>query len=360
MKILCFIDSLGAGGAQRQLVELAKGFHDRGYEVSFLTYHEINFFKPELDAIGIPVKTIVEPNYLKRMIKIRKAIRAAHPDAVLAFLEAAAFMATFAGFPRRKWKLIVGERSANPKILTSPKLRFYRFYHLFSDYVVANSHANMDLVRKANPFLPDRKCKVIYNIPSQPQTPVKASSPRQDGKTRIVVAASYRPVKNLDGLIEAVRLLSPEDQSKLEIHWYGSINDQTYYDTCVQNIKKYQLDSIFHLHPPTQNIHQKYADADFVGLFSHHEGFPNTICEAMVMGKPVIATNVSDIPLIIEEGKNGYLCDSKINNSIKIAINKGITCETSKFDNMTKYNKELIETVFDKKEILKTFEELLT
>src|SRR5699024_7191018 len=116
MKILCFIDSLGPGGAQRQLVQLAKGFKERGCEVSFLTYHEINFFKPELNKIGIPVQTIVEPNYFKRIIKIRKAIRNEKVDAVLSFLEGANFMATFAGVPFRKWNLVVGERSPNPAI----------------------------------------------------------------------------------------------------------------------------------------------------------------------------------------------------------------------------------------------------
>ena len=39
MKILCVIDSLGSGGAQRQLVGLAIGFKERGHEVSFLVYH---------------------------------------------------------------------------------------------------------------------------------------------------------------------------------------------------------------------------------------------------------------------------------------------------------------------------------
>src|SRR5690625_4620985 len=188
MKILCFIDSLGSGGAQRQLVELAKGFKERGHEVSFLTYHEIDFFKPDLDQVEIPVTTIVEPNYWKRALKIRRFIRRSQPDAVLAFLEASAFMATVAGFPWRKWKLVVGERSANPNILKSPKLRFYRFFYLFTDYVVANSHANMELVKKANPLLSARKCKMIYNIPSQPKEPIHIT-PRHDGKTRIVVAA---------------------------------------------------------------------------------------------------------------------------------------------------------------------------
>ena len=49
MKILCVIDSLGSGGAQRQLVQLAIGLKNKGVDVSFLMYHNIHFFKSELD-----------------------------------------------------------------------------------------------------------------------------------------------------------------------------------------------------------------------------------------------------------------------------------------------------------------------
>src|SRR5690606_11175844 len=63
---------------------------------------------------------------------------------------------------------------------------------------------------------------------------------------------------------------------------------------------------------------------DFVGLFSHYEGFPNAICEGMSLKKPVIVTKVSDIPLLLHEDVNGYLCDSNNVLSIQNAIIKAI------------------------------------
>ena len=52
-RILCFIDSLGAGGAQRQLVNLAIGLKKRDYIVSFLVYHVDDFYLPILQENGI-------------------------------------------------------------------------------------------------------------------------------------------------------------------------------------------------------------------------------------------------------------------------------------------------------------------
>ena len=45
MKILLFIDSLGSGGAQRQIVGLATMLKEKGYGVKMVTYYDIPFYK---------------------------------------------------------------------------------------------------------------------------------------------------------------------------------------------------------------------------------------------------------------------------------------------------------------------------
>lgn len=358
MKILCVIDSLGSGGAQRQLVELAKGFKEKGHGVSFLTYHNINFFKPELDNHKIPVNTVIEPNYFKRLLKIRKAIRNHQPEAVLSFLEAANFIATFAGFPSRKWKLVVGERSANPGILNNNKLRLYRKAHFFSDYIVGNSHKNIELVKKIIPSINEKKLKVIYNSVEIPKHS-NFSIPESDSIS-ILIAASYRPVKNLDGLIEALKLLPNKYKTKLKINWYGNISmDNAYFQAQLKKINQLDLNEVLTLNDSTDQISQKYAVADFVGLFSHFEGFPNTICEAMAMGKPVIVTNVSDVPLFIKENENGFLCESNRPESIKNSLIKAIDSTAVQRKKMGENNYDVAKEHFNKEVIVEQYLKLL-
>lgn len=357
MRILCVIDSLGSGGAQRQLVELAKGFKEKGHEVSFLTYHAINFFKQELDNYHIPVVIVLEGNYLKRLMKIRFAIQEINPEAVLSFLEATNFIVTLAGIPFRKWSLVVGERSSNPMITSNFKLRFFRFFHIFVDYIVSNSHRNIQLVKKANPFIRNKKLKVIYNIARNCNVIHTQYSERHF--TTILVAASYREVKNLHGLIMAVNLLPPEYKSKLKIQWYGNISmDNDYYAKNCESIRQLELDRIFILNDQVTNIHEKYQEADFIGLFSHYEGFPNSICEAMILRKPVIVSKVSDIPLIIIEGENGFLCDSEDIISIKNAIIKSINSSLMHRAKMGKYNYEIAKSRFEKELIVDNYLQL--
>ena len=58
MKILLFIDSLGPGGAQRQLVGLSGLLQKRGHELKVCTYHQIDFYKHYLDENNIPNEII--------------------------------------------------------------------------------------------------------------------------------------------------------------------------------------------------------------------------------------------------------------------------------------------------------------
>lgn len=303
MKILCVIDSLGSGGAQRQLVNLAIAFKEKGHEVSFLVYHSEPFYYQALDEHRISVVELIEPNYFKRLLKMRKAIRAGNYDSVLSFLEAANFIATVSGFPFRTWHLVIGERSANPAILKSFKLRFFRFFHLFTDAVVANSHENIRLVKKANPLLSDEKLHVIYNLIDFETWQQKSDSYifRKDGKFNLIVVASHQYLKNLNGLVEAVNLLDDKEKSQLIVNWYGGERQDDSKTKALEKIEKYSLGDIFNFHEPITDIANKVNEADALGLFSFYEGLPNVVCEAMANAKPIISSNVSDIALLIDK-----------------------------------------------------------
>ena len=68
-KILCLIDCLSSGGAQRQLVGLAKLLAERGYEVEVLTYHDLPFYKSILEQYGIRNHNIYSSNNLQQQIQ---------------------------------------------------------------------------------------------------------------------------------------------------------------------------------------------------------------------------------------------------------------------------------------------------
>ena len=84
MRILCVIDDLGAGGAQRQLVQLAFFLQSKGNSVEFLTYHPNNFYAGTLQEKGISFTCLKSNSTWQRLWKFRSFIRKGKFDAVIA------------------------------------------------------------------------------------------------------------------------------------------------------------------------------------------------------------------------------------------------------------------------------------
>ena len=362
MRILCVIDSLGPGGAQRQLVGLAISFKKNGNEVSFLTYHPTDFYKSLLDQEQIEVYIVQEGNYVKRAFKMRKLIRRGNYDVVLSFLAAANLICELAGLPFKKWKLVVGERSADPNILVSRKLRTFRWFHIFADFVVANSYKNIELVRNINPLLSDKKCKVIYNmIDTETWKPSLEHIPTEGEKIRIVVAASHMYYKNLNGLIEGIRCLSEREKSKLRIDWYGNNIKPPYLDGSylhgLSKIQEYGLEDIFNFHEATHFILEKMQNADVVGLFSFFEGLPNVVCEGMALAKVIISSDVSDISLFLSN-KN-MLFNPNSPSSITESIRYVMSFDKSKLIAEGKKNRLIALQNFSKDQIVASYLNLM-
>ncbi len=359
MRILCVIDSLGSGGAQRQLVNLAISFKEKGHNVSFLVYHYSPFYYDILHKKGIEVIEVIEPSYLKRIFRMRKAIRSGGYDSVLSFLEASNFMCELAGFPTRKWCLVVGERSANPTILKSFRLKIFRWFHLFATAVVANSHENLKLIKKVNPFLANKKLNVIYNlIDLEKWRPYKQKYEfRKNKKFNLVVVASHQYLKNLNGLIEAVKLLNDFEKNQIIINWYGGESVDNSKIEALKKIENYNLSDIFNFHEPTIEIAAKVNEADALGLFSFYEGLPNVVCEAMVNSKPVIASSVSDIPLLLNEN---FIFDPKDYADMSKKFRALLELDEVALSKVGKRNRQLILEKLDNKTIVNSYLNILS
>ncbi len=57
----------------------------------------------------------------------------------------------------------------------------------------------------------------------------------------------------------------------------------------------------------TENIPGLLADARFLVHTSDSEGCPNVVMEAMACGRAVVATDVGDVPSLVEDGKTGFI-----------------------------------------------------
>lgn len=326
MKVVCFIDSLVSGGAQRQICMLALLLKQRGHEVEMMVYRQHDFFRPILDRAGIQVLEVLEANKLKRAWALRKAIHGAEPDIVIAYQTTAAVYAELAVIGRRNFSLIVSERNRREEERRVVNWIQYQLHRL-ADAVIANSCEQERLLTKAAPWLRARTTVIYNGVDLDHFQP--CSTDTGSGTVKLLVLARFSKQKNSTALVEALALL--RDRHGIEnviVDWYGNnffvdgrptALSEVYVQT-IQLIKEYRLEDRFRLHDPTPDVLPLYQECTAFCLPSLYEGLPNVVCEAMACGKPVLASRIGDNERLVADGENGILFDPKDPEKIAEAI----------------------------------------
>ncbi len=304
-RILCLIDSLASGGAQRQMVGLASLLRGKGYVVKVVTYFNIPFYYQQLQENRVDFEYVpCGEGLLERLRKIGRVIKRFNPGVVISYLDTPNILACLLHLTNNnQLKLIVSERNTTQVLSRRERIKFalYRF----ADHIVPNSYSQGDFIAKYYPHLL-RKCFVVTNfVDTEVFSPVTTNL--NNDILRVVGVGRVLKQKNIPMLIEAIKIVLEKDR-KVRVDWYGSRFEN--YEECVNLIKEYQLEDSFEFHDACNDIATKYRMSDLFVLPSIYEGFPNVLCEAMSCGLPVIATDVCDNGHIVRDGENGYLVSS--------------------------------------------------
>lgn len=347
MKVVFLIDSLGSGGAQRQMTNVACLMKKQGVDVSFVVYSDADFFLPTLQQAEIPVHKVNAGSYVDRILQVRKTLRNSGADTVISFMTVPNIIACLAAVGKKKWKLIISERSCDARVFGGVKGMAYRMLSVFADFIVCNSEKAVQMWKENCPHL-KKKMTCIYNAvnPNAVFTPAQTD---RTGKYKMTVAASFQTVKNSLSVAQAVALLTDEQRAQLQIDWFGRLvaanGDDSVYKQTAAFVQGNGLQDTLLLHPETNEIFKYMANADCVGLFSHFEGLPNVICEAMTIGRAVMMTPVSDYNTLISD-ENGFLCADMTAQSIADALSQFLRTDRRMLTCMGEKSAEKAQSLF--------------
>ena len=351
-KILCLIDSLGSGGAQRQLVGLASMLQEQGNNVEVLWYHKNDFYKKELDENSVPYKNIVRENPITKLYAVYKEIKRYKPDTLIAYIDGPTIISCLLKIFGLKYRLIVSERNTTQSLSLKERLKF--FLYRWADSIVPNSYSQERFIKEHYPNL-SKKIVTITNF-----TDTDYFVPLKDKKanefTNLLVVARVVPSKNVLGFIKAIKTVVDKGYILL-VNWFGKPFTQEYYDECISLIKTLNLENVFMIKKETSDIRTEYQKADVFCLPSFYEGYPNVICEAMSCGLPILCSNVCDNATIVKNEYNGYLFDPTNINDIENKIIEFI--DSNELQEMRLRSRKLAEYLFSKDVFFKKYQDII-
>lgn len=338
MKIACLISSLRLGGAERQLAGLAVTLGATGNDVEVITYREGDFYDALLASAGIRRTRIEGGNDLDLIRKLAEHLRSSGTEVVISFMTGANIKACLAKSIHPDFRLMVSERNFNVRLLPHDSFRFI-LYRKYADKVVCNCHAQEKLLQARCPELRGKLLTITNAVDFGTFCPAETErSPRESAL--IVVAARVCGRKNALGLIRAAGILKKEGRS-FRVEWYGAEKEDSYFRKCLRCIRKAGLEDYFVMKAASGSIADVYRNADFFCLPSMYEGTSNSLAEALSCGLPVICSRVSDNPLYVREGVNGFLFDPSSPESIALAISKALDMNGEQW---TSFSEESLRT----------------
>jgi len=344
MNITILTESLGSGGAERQVCTLAPEFRRLGHKVCVATYAIGDFYLQLLEHERIQHRFLGGHGRLPWALNVRRFLRTYGQDVVLALLPGPSAYAELAGLPSRSWGVVVSERLARRRNRLDLKL----WLHGFADYVVTNSHSNRLIIEHRCPWLASRLV-TIYNAVQLAETRASEDTRVRAGTVRLVVAARFVKQKNLLGLIHGLSdLKSRKESVSVAVDWFGNQEKEPdVLEEARKQIARLGLDGVLRLHPPTPEIHKVMSSSDAVLLPSYYEGLPNAVCEGMMLGKPILMSDACDARSLVQEGINGLLFNPHSPDSIADAICRFAMLSPEERIRMGRASRVRAQTLFD-------------
>lgn len=138
-----------------------------------------------------------------------------------------------------------------------------------------------------------KNINVIYNGVDQE---VFAEAPPRlpEVPLTVVMVARIDPIKDIMTFMQAARMVL-DRKPEVKFVVYGSVSVPSYYEECLALKERLGLGDSFVFAGHATQMTAAYHSGDILALSSISEAFPYSVVEAMMTGKPVIATDVGGI-----------------------------------------------------------------
>ena len=326
--VALLIPSLCYGGAERQVVEVARNLDRSRFETHIILLEDYMPILPEDDELRRFVHVIekhgkFDVSVVWRLAALFKKLNVQVVHSFLFFSEIATRLAaTMVGIRPR----IGSERN------TQYKMAKFRYVFLqatigLADLIVANSTAGAKF--HSNLYkLPASRYRVVHNGVDIARFRVRDRDECKKNlgldETALIIGmfASFKKQKNHIELFRAMQpVVKKFPQVRLLLVGDTLLND--FGDTVEYKaeVKRVQhecgLDDTVIVLGNRTDVELIYSACDFTVLPSLHEGTPNVVLESMACGVAALVTDVSDNAMLVTDGQDGLVVAANDTNALQ-------------------------------------------
>lgn len=312
MKVVLVLPTLERGGCERQIDRLLPQWCERHSLTVVSLLNRGDYIQPWSQREGVRVVTLADsrfglPMMLPKFVRLLGEVK---PDVVQGFMPPANCLVSLAKQFLPQYRTVLGVRASNmvPNHWLGRLARGLEgnLGSRVADAVVFNSHSG----RKHRPEFTDRR-QATWVVPNamdprwiRDRTHGPDCSPA--GDPAIGSFARLVPMKGLTDLIEAFSYVQ-KDKPQAQLHLYGrggeselrrlfSVAEQV---GCLEALE---------YHGEVANPYPVMSRMDMVVSSSRYgEGMSNTLMEAMVLGRRIVATDVGDSARLLANYEGGII-----------------------------------------------------
>lgn len=317
MHILHVITTINRGGAENHLVALVSEQVASGLRVTVAYLKGDGYWQVSLRDLGVQVESLGLRSYgeMSPMLKLRALIRSVAPDIVHAHMPPAELYTRLALLFLHPAPVMVISKHNDEPFFRGPGQRAVGgWVARRSVRMIAISDAVSAYARNHLNMSADRVTTVHYGIDPRPYEQISESR-RQDVRTEwgipldawvIGTVARLVPQKALHILLNAYAQyrVQARQASRLVLVGRGPLEAELKALSSQLGLENEIVWAGFR-----EDIPAVMNAFDAFILTSSYEGFGLVLLEAMAAARPVVASRVSAIPEIVQDGMTGLLCE---------------------------------------------------
>jgi glycosyltransferase involved in cell wall biosynthesis len=337
MRIIQLIDSLDLGGAEKMAVTYANSLVDNAeFSGLVVTRKEGALRKNIHDGVSYLFLNKKKSLDINAILKLKEYCKTNKVQFIQAH-SSSFFLACLVKMVYPKIQIIWHDHYGKLVSTTRESSFVIRIFSTLFSGVIAVSK-ELEAWSKKNLF-----CKhILYlqnYIPNNSNTIHETKLHGKEGK-RVVYIANFRPQKNHLLLLEVINSIHNKFP-EWTFHLVGNDLNDAYSSSIKNRIKHFQLEEVVYIYGSKEDIENCIAQSE-IGVFtSISEGLPVALLEFGNQFKPVVATNVGQIPHLIHHNKSGLLSEN--NSVMEFSKNLSLMLEDEKL--RVKFGKNLHQTI---------------